>query len=164
MKLDQAIYLADIQETQKMGLVPDGWYQSVIEMADLRTTKDGTGKYISVRFSIIGPDYANRSVFANLNIVNKSIVAEAIGREELGKIMRSCGLETITDTDEIIGAPVEILVKSKKEVGYDDKNIVSDYRQISSKAPVDMPKIPSANPYANEAQAPARKKAPWERA
>jgi hypothetical protein len=167
MKLDQAIFLADIPETQKMGLVPDGWYQSVIETADLRTTKDGSGKYISVRFSIIGPNYANRSVFVNLNIVNKSSVAEAIGREELGKIMRSCGMDTISDTDELIGAPVEIQVKSKKEPGYDDRNIVSDYRQISSKTPVDMPKLPSTNPYAQyaqEAQAPSRKKAPWERA
>lgn len=164
MKLDQAIFLADIPEVQKFGLIPDAWYHSVIESAELRTTKDGTGKYISVRFSIIGSNYANRSVFANLNIVNKSQAAETIGREELGKIMRACGMETITDTDELIGAPIEIMVKSKKDPGYDERNIIADYRPISTSAPVDMPKIPSTNPYAQEAQAPSRKKAPWERA
>jgi len=158
MKLEQAIFLASLPVANKKTIIPDGWYQASIESADLKATADGTGKYISFKFVLIDAAYNNQWVFVNVNIVNKNTVAESIGLGTLGRIMSSCGLDSIQDTDELIGAPMEIFVKKRVDEKYGESNDIKDFRAITSAAPVDFPKnIPSQNPFATATP----KKAPW---
>ncbi len=161
-KLDVAIFLAQLPEAKAaFEVIPEGWYQAFVSGAELRPTKDGAGKYIFFTFKIAGPTHAGRLIISIVNIENKSVAAEEIGRATLGKIMRVCGLESITDTDELIGAPVSIKLKIKLDAQYGDRNEVSDFKQIESAAPVLMPpRQQTPNPYQN-AQPEAEKKAPW---
>jgi hypothetical protein len=162
MKLDKAIFLSQMPEPKPVGPIPDGDYQACIDAAEIKSTRDGSGKILSVTFSIIGPNYAGRKVWVNLNIENKNPIAEQIAHEELGRIMRACGLESITDTDQLIGAPMEIKTKTKNDAVYGDKTVIIEYSAITSGAPVDLPKQASTNPYAGQYQTPAtEKKAPW---
>lgn len=43
--------------------LPAGWYQVSIGGAELRATKSGTGKYIAVRYDVLGPTHQGRVVF-----------------------------------------------------------------------------------------------------
>jgi len=159
MKLEQAIFLASLPVNTKKTIIPDGWYQASIESADLKTTADGTGKYISFKFVLIDAAYNNQWVFVNVNIVNKNAIAESIGLGTLGRIMSSCGLDSIQDTDELIGAPMEIFIKKRVDEKYGESNDVKDFRLLTTASPIDLPNnAQSKNPYAQSA---TPKKAPW---
>ena len=68
--LGETFDINDIPEAEKREFepVPAGWYTATIANAELRDTKAGTGKYISVRFDITGPEHQGRVVFTNLKI------------------------------------------------------------------------------------------------
>jgi len=161
MKLDKSIFLSQMPEPKPVGPIPDGDYQACIDDAEIKSTRDGSGKILAITFSIVGPSYAGRKVWVNLNIENRSYKAEQIAHEELGRIMRACGLDSITDTDQLIGAPMEVTTKTKHDQVYGEKTVIIDYRAITQGAPIDLPKQPSVNPYAGQNQVAEPKKAPW---
>jgi len=90
--------------------LPAGWYTAVVNGAEIKNTKAGTGQYIAVRYDITGPTHQGRVVFGNLNIKNPNPKAEEIGRQQLGELMRAIGLSTVQDTDQLIGSPKLIAV------------------------------------------------------
>ena len=82
--LNETFYAATLpQNTSSFDPLPKGWYSATIAGAELKTTKNGTGQYIAVRYDIIGPTHQGRVVFGNLNIRNQNIKAEEIGRAQL---------------------------------------------------------------------------------
>jgi hypothetical protein len=83
--------------------LPAGWYQATITSAELKKTKAGTGEYIAIRYDILGPTHQGRVVFGNLNIANPNQKAEEIGRQQLRELMVSIGLNSVSDTDQLIG-------------------------------------------------------------
>jgi len=110
--------------------IPEGWYEAVINKADVKPTKDGTGQYISVRFDVTGPTHQGRVVFSIVNIRNKSAQAQSIGLQQLGSIMRAVGLTRVDDTDQLIGGRLLIKVTIRKQEGYDPTNDVRGYKAI----------------------------------
>jgi hypothetical protein len=66
--------------------VPDGWYDARIMGAEIKVTKAGNGRYIAIRYDIIGGDYSGRVIFGNITINNKSAAAEGIGRKQLSQM------------------------------------------------------------------------------
>ena len=115
--------------------LPEGWYTATIGGAELHTTKNGSGQYIAVKYAITGPSHQGRVVFANLNIRNPSSVAERIGREQLGQLMRAIGLAKVQDTDELIGGQVAIKLKIRKQDGYEPSNDVTGFKAIEGSTP-----------------------------
>ena len=89
-------------------LLPPGWYDATISDAQVKPTKDGSGSYINVKYSITGPTYQGRVVFGMLNLTNKNPKAEEIGRQNLGELMRAIGLARVTDSDQLIGGRCSI--------------------------------------------------------
>lgn len=117
-------------------LIPEGWYNATITKAELNNTKAGTGQKIDMRYDIVGPTQQGRVVFGTVNVRNQSERAEAIGRQQLGEIMRAVGLAKIQDTDELVGGPICIRVKIKPaENGYDARNEVSGFKSSSGALP-----------------------------
>ena len=136
--------------------LPAGTYTANITRADLRDTKDGTGKMIAIRYDITGPTHQGRVVFANLNIRNKSPRAEEIGRQQLGDIMRAIGLKSVEDTDQLIGGSLQIKVEIEKKEGYEARNVVKGFKALSGS--------PTPAPAAQAAAAPVAGAAPpWAR-
>jgi len=91
--------------------LPDGWYDARVMSAELKNTKANNGRYVSLRYDIIGSEYAGRVVFGNLTINNKSAVAESIGRKQLSQLAMAGGMTALPkDTDELIGIDVKIKV------------------------------------------------------
>lgn len=138
--------------------VPAGNYDVQIKSGEVKTTKDGTGKYIAVGYQILGPTHQNRIVFGNFNIQNKSADAERIGRSQLGDLLTAINLDVIQDTDQLIGKILTIKVKIRPAKGeYEASNdVVGWYASKGSSMPTgSIPKTP-ATPIQSEAP-----KAPW---
>ena len=129
-------------------LIPEGWYSATITKAELNNTKAGTGQKIDMRYDITGPMQQGRVVFGTINVRNQSERAEAIGRQQLGEIMRAVGLDKINDSDELIGGSLCIRVKIKPaENGYDARNEVGGFKSASGALPqVTSSPEPTAQP------------------
>jgi hypothetical protein len=154
MQLNQTFNAADLPQSQSYEILPDGWYTATITKAEVAATKDGTGQYIKLRYDITGPTHQGRVVFGNLNIRNQSVKAEEIGRQQLGEVMRSIGLATLSDSDQLIGGTLQIKVATRPADGkYEAQNEVKGFKSAGASAPV------QAKPAA--AAAPTASKAPW---
>lgn len=138
--------------------LPPGWYSATIVGAELKTTKSGTGKYISVRYDITGPTHQGRVVFGNLNIRNESSKAESIGLQQFGQILAAIGLAIADDTDQLIGGSLQIKLDIEKSVQYGDKNRVNGFKAIAGSTPPKMASSPAASSPAAAKAAP-----PWAR-
>ena len=148
---------AEMPEAQSYEPLPEGWYQVGIKDAELKTTKAGTGQYISVQYTVTGPTHQGRVVFGNINIENPSPKAEEIGLRDFNALMTSCGLKTVSDTDAFIGHNLEIKLTISAQAGYEPRNEVRGYRAINGSA---MPTAPANAP----AAAPkGSAKAPWQK-
>lgn len=135
--------------------LPAGWYTATIAAAELKDTKAGTGKYISVRFDVTGPTHQGRVVFTNLNISNPNPKAEEIGRQQLGDLARAIGLRTVSDTDQLIGGNLTIKVSVKDDPQYGKSNEVKGFKAIEGSAP------PAASSAPAPSAAAATSKPPW---
>ncbi len=155
--LGETFNAADLpQGTGGFDPIPAGVYTASITQANLKDTKDGTGKMIAIRLDITGPSHQGRVIFSNINIRNKSPKAEEIGRQQLGEIMRAIGLASLQDTDQLIGGQVQIQVDIEKKEGYKARNQVKGYKAVAGSA------APAPNPAA--APTPAAGAAPpWAR-
>jgi hypothetical protein len=134
--------------------LPAGWYTAVVNGAEIKVTKAGTGKYIAVRYDITGPTHQGRVVFGNLNIKNPNATAEKIGREQLGEIMRAIGLATVQDTDQLIGGQLMIKLDVRESEQYGASNDVKGFKSAGSTPPAAAAK--AAPPVASGKAAP-----PW---
>jgi hypothetical protein len=137
--------------------IPAGWYTATIGGAELKDTKAGTGKFVSVRFDIIGPSHEGRVVFTNLNISNPNPKAEEIGRQQLGDIARALGLKSVSDSDQLIGGTLSIKVTVKDDPQYGKGNEVKGYKAVDGSAP---PAAGASAPAASNASA-SSKSPPW---
>lgn len=136
--LEQQFNLDDLPVSDKTNFepLPEGWYTATITDAEIKTTKAGNGQYIWVKYTIIAPSHQGRIVFGMLNIKNPSAQAEAIGRQQLGDIMRAIGLTRVSDTDQLIGGNLSIKVKISPASGsYDASNNVTSFKAISGSIP-----------------------------
>lgn len=145
--------------------LPPGWYTANITQAELKSTVVGDGQYIKLRYDITGPTHAGRVVFGNLNIKNASAKAEEIGRQQLGEVMRAIGLARVQDTDQLIGATIQVKLdvrpaRTDEKTGktYEASNDVKGFKAITSSdsGGSSFPNFESSAPKAESKKAP-----PW---
>jgi len=132
--------------------LPAGWYTTNITQAEIKSTSDGTGQYIKLRYDITGPSHQGRVVFGNLNIKNKTPKAEEIGRQQLGEVMRAVGLARVTDTDQLIGGCLSIKLDIRPQrtdptsgKTYEASNDVKGFRSVNGSA-APMASVPFNSP------------------
>ena len=125
--------------------LPAGWYTAVINGAEIKVTKAGTGKYIAMRYDITGPCHQGRVIFGNLNIKNPNPKAEEIGRQQLGEIMRAIGLATVQDTDQLIGGQLMIKLDVRESEQYGASNDVKGFKSNGAALPAAAKAAPAAS-------------------
>jgi hypothetical protein len=139
------------QSTNNYEPLPPGWYTVIVNGAEIKNTKAGTGQYIAVRYDITGPTHQGRVVFGNLNIKNPNPKAEEIGRQQLGELMRAIGLTTVQDTDQLIGGHLMIKLDVRESEQYGASNDVKGYKAngaapAATKAPAPAATSSKASP------------------
>ncbi len=148
MQIGQEINVNDIPETSAFAPLPADWYQASISKVELKTATAGTSTYMNIQYAILGPSQQGRVVFGMCGVSNTDPKKEETSRYFLGQLMRACGITKLDNTDQLVGANLEIQLTIKpavmEKIGdietekYPAGNNVKSYRSIAGSA---MPKV-----------------------
>lgn len=155
---------ADVAPQESFSPLPAGVYLAHAVESAVAPTRTG-GQMIKMTFQVLQGQYANRKVFANINVRNSNPDAERIGQSQLSALCHATGVLQLQDTSQLHNKPVNIRVRIRKDdTGqYGDKNEVSGFEAASaagvpaSAAPA--ARFPAAPPAANQPAQPASP--PW---
>lgn len=117
--------------------IPAGTYIAQINRSEVKSTKAGTGSYLSLGFQIIDGEYANRVIFQNITLANPNQVAAQIGREQLAQLAGACGIYQLGDSQELHGIPMQIRVgiEVDKTGQYEPSNNIKKFMALQGQAP-----------------------------
>ena len=121
--------------------IPAGKYLAIITASELKPTKSGKGHYLELQFQIVEGAYANRNVWARLNLDNPNATAVQIARAQLSAICRAVGVLTPNDSCELHDLPLVIKVKCKKRE--DTGEITNEIGAFEKKASTPVPAQPA---------------------
>lgn len=154
MRLDETFRVADLPKTESRSFdpLPEGVYEVRIAGAEVKTTKAGNGKYLAIRYDVLTGEHERRVVFGNLTLRNPNLVAEQIGRQQLGELLQAIGKSDMEDTDELIGSTLKIKVIIRESDQYGPSNEVKGFRSAGGASK------PAAAP---AAAAPGKASPPW---
>lgn len=160
----------EIAEAQKDNYspIPAGTYIAQINRSEVKSTKAGTGSYLSLGFQIIDGEYANRVIFQNITLANPNQVAAQIGREQLAQLAGACGIYQLGDSQELHGIPMQIRVgiEVDKTGQYEPSNNIKKFMALQGQAPTTQAPVQQQPQGFAPQQAPVTqgaKRQPWER-
>ena len=143
--------------------VPAGWYNVMVDESEMKPTKAEGGLRLSLRFTIMDGQYANRKVFTGLNLKNANPVAQEIAYKQLSAICHAVGVMQVQDSQQLHGRPLKIKVKVRAASGdYEASNDITSYKNINEQ--VDGPATggaPAGAPWAGQQAPAAQQAAPW---
>jgi hypothetical protein len=119
--------------------IPAGKYLAAITESEMKPTKNGSGSYLQLTFTILEGEYKNRVAWARLNLANPNATAVKIARSELSAICHAVGVMQPRDSLELHNVPLLITVKVKKREdtgeltneikGYEPKSVAAGQPQ-----------------------------------
>jgi hypothetical protein len=125
-----------VEPTSDFEPIPAGKYLAVITESEMKPTKAGTGTYLQLTFQVIEGPYANRLLWARLNLDNPNDTARKIAHGELSAICRAVGVLSPNDSVELHNLPLVIHVRCKKRTDTGEiTNEVKGYAKKESPAP-----------------------------
>ena len=143
-----------IQGGGKYDPVPEGDYVLKALESEEKDTASG-GQMIKVKFEVVGGDHNGRWVWQNFNTVNKSDVAQRIGRQQLVAWATACGKADCDDTDKLIDKKFSATVSIEPaKGGYAASNKIKAFLFARAEDKPAAAKAPAAKP-ATAAKAPA---------
>ena len=148
MKLDEIIRFDELPDNE-LTVVPAGWYTATIAEAEVKTSKRGDGQYLSIRYTVLGPTHQGRSVYGNITLRNASETATRIGRAQLKELMGAIGLVQLADTDQLVGATLQVRVTVRDDPQYGQSNEVKAWKPAGA-----QPSVPSLPPVPTPVSAP----------
>ena len=126
-----------VEPTSDFEPIPAGKYQAVIIDSEMKPTKAGTGNYLQLTFQVIEGSYANRLLWARLNLDNPNETARKIAQGELSALCRAVGVLASNDSVELHNLPVVIHVRCKKRS--DTGEITNEIKGYSKKESTSVP-------------------------
>ncbi len=123
-----------VQPQQEFDLLPAGKYLAQIIDSDVSMNSKGTGQVLKLTFEVLEGEYANRRLWARLNITHENADAERIGRAQLSALCHAIGVTQLKDTVDLHDKPVVVTVKIRKDKTgqYPDSNDVSGFSSVSA--------------------------------
>jgi len=122
---------SEVEPTSNFEPLPAGKYLAAITDSEMKATKNGSGSYLQLTFTVIDGEYKNRVLWARLNLNNPNATAVKIAQSELSAICRATGVMTPRDSVELHNIPILISVKCKKRSDVDE--IVNEIRGYERK-------------------------------
>ena len=105
---------SEVEPTASFEAIPAGKYLAVITDSEMKPTKNGSGSYLQLTFTISEGQYKGRVLWARLNLANPNQTAVKIAQSELSAVCRAVGVMTPRDSVELHNVPLLIAVKVKK--------------------------------------------------
>jgi hypothetical protein len=116
--------------------IPPGWYNVQADESTMKPTKDGTGKFLEVRFSVLDGQYAGRKIYSMFNMVNASAQAVEIGQKQLSALCHAVNVLKPAKSEQLHGIPLKVKVAIKPASGdYAAGNKINAYKNINE--PID---------------------------
>lgn len=113
-------------------VLPAGWFKAQIDNSEMKPTKDGQGRYLELRFSIIDGKFNNSKVFARLNVENANPETKQYAYADLSAICHSVGVIQFQDTQQLHAKPMHIKLKVRPASGdYEASNDVNGFKSIT---------------------------------
>lgn len=113
-------------------VIPAGWYNAMIDESDIKPTKDGVGRYLELRFSVLDGQYAGRKLFQRLNIVNANPTAQEIAYKQLSAIAHAVGILQVPDSTVLHNRPLKIKLKIRPAAGeYEASNEINGWENVN---------------------------------
>ncbi|CAK0774086.1 putative DUF669 domain-containing protein [Gammaproteobacteria bacterium] len=142
--------------------IPEGIYRMQAVNVDLKSTKDERGKYLSVQFEVIGPEYARRKIFENFNIKHDNHQTVEIALKSLKGWIKACGFTGEEPINMKFMKSLEgcefmasVIVAPDKSGRFGDQNRLRRYMPVGD-APSPVKSSPQEAPKAS----PSKTKAP----
>ena len=133
--------------------VPAGWYNVFMDESLMKPTKDGTGAYLQMRFSILDGQYKGRKIYARLNVRNANPETQRIAYEQLSAICHAVNVLHVQDSQMLHNIPLKVKVKLKPAEGeYEATNDITSYKNINES--VGMAEQPGAQAFPTAMAAP----------
>jgi hypothetical protein len=105
---------SQVEPTASFDPIPAGKYLAAITETEMKPTKNGSGSYLQMTFTVLDGEYKNRVLWARLNLNNPNATAVKIARSELSAICHAVGVLQPRDSVELHNIPLLITVKVKK--------------------------------------------------
>jgi len=99
----------EVENTDFSPLAP-GKYDAIISAATEKVTKAGTGKYLSVEFTVTSVQNEGRRVWLNLNLGNPNPIAVEIAQKELASLCKAIGVLQVADASQLVDKALTIKV------------------------------------------------------
>ena len=115
-------------------IVPPGKTPVLIEEAEVKLNKKKTGHYIRLQMNILDGPCKGQKLFDQINIQNPSAECVEIGLRTLSALARAIGLQTVTDTTQLLNQVVIAHVKVKEE-----QNSIRTYSAASQASAISAP-------------------------
>lgn len=138
--------------------LPSGAYDVEIVGSEVKDTRAGTGCYLSLELTVLGPTGTGRKVWQNITLKNANEQAQEIGQAQLSALCRAVGIGVLKDSDQLFQKTLRVrLGLEKGKDGHPDRNKVTAWEPAGGAAPATAARPPANAPAAAAAGA----KAPW---
>lgn len=162
-------FSVDLGAVPENDLLPAGDYAIQCVSVELKTTKDGYGKFIAAQFEVLTGDRKGKRIFQNFNIKNNNQQAVDIALRSIKQWVRACGgtgTEQLTmkllnsmQGKEIFAA----IGASKPKDGYEPQNVINKFHVQPADSPAQAAPGMAPAGYRPPAKPAQAAKNPWEK-
>jgi hypothetical protein len=121
--------------------IPPGKYPVIVEKAEVKQTKAGTGHYLEVQFSVLDGQCRNCKLWDRINVDNPNQQCVDIGLRSLSALGQSLGIANIQATEQLLNGVCIAHVKVKNE-----QNEIRTYSPLTPAAAPGIPQVPFVAP------------------
>lgn len=131
---------AEVEPSQEFQILPEGKYEAVISDSDVKSTRNGSGRYVQLEFEVVSGEHRGRRIWGRYNIENPSADAVRIGHADFSAVCHAVGVLIPSDTCELHGLPLVLTVKCRRQKDSDElENVIRGY--AAKNAPVAAPAL-----------------------
>jgi len=151
---------SEVEPSQEFQPLPEGKYEAVISDSDVKSTRNGSGRYVQLEFEVVSGEHRGRKIWGRYNIENANPDAVRIGRADFSALCHAVNVLNPSDTCELHNLPVILTVKCKKQKDTGElENVIRGYAAKNAAVAAPTPQTPQAAPAAPVASS----QPPWAR-
>ena len=120
-----------VEPTASFDPIPAGKYLAAITESEMKPTKNGSGSYLQLTFTVLEGEHKGRVLWARLNLNNPNATAVKIARSELSAICHAVGVMQPRNSVDLHNLPLVITVKLKKR--QDTGELTNEIKGYASK-------------------------------
>lgn len=129
VKFNNTFDSSTVEPREDFEPLPAGNYNVQIVESEMKPTKAGDGQYLQLTLEVIDGPHTARKLWDRLNLINPNQTAVEIATRTLSAISRACGVQMVSDSEQLHYKPMSVRVKLKPARGeYEATNEIGGYK------------------------------------